>query len=38
MDYEIIALLMFSSMMLLLITGQRVFGVIGVVAAVSAYL
>jgi tripartite ATP-independent transporter DctM subunit len=38
MDYEIIALLMFSSMMLLLITGQRVFGVIGFVAAVSAYL
>jgi len=36
MPYEMIALLMFSSMMLLLMTGQRVFGAIGVVAAVSA--
>lgn len=37
MGYEYIALLMFSSMMLLLLTGQRVFAAIGVVAAVSAY-
>lgn len=36
MSYELIALLMFSSMMLLLLTGQRVFGVIGFVAAASA--
>ncbi len=33
MSYELIALLMFASMMLLLFTGQRVFGVIGFVAA-----
>lgn len=33
MSYEAIALLMFSSMMLLLLTGQRVFGAIGFVAA-----
>ena len=32
MSYELIALLMFSSMMLLLLTGQRVFGAIGFVA------
>ena len=38
MDYSLIALLMFSSMMLLLLTGQRVFGVIGVVGAVAAFL
>ena len=38
MSYELIALLMFSSMMLLLLTGQRVFGAIGAVAAVSAVL
>ena len=38
MDYELIALLMFTSMMLLLITGQRVFGVIGFVAAISAFM
>ncbi len=37
MAYEHIALLMFASMMLLLITGQRVFAAIGVVAAVSAF-
>ena len=36
MSYEMIALLMFSSMMLLLFTGQRVFGAIGAVAAVAA--
>ena len=38
MEYDAIALLMFSSMMLLLITGQRVFGVIGFVAAISAFM
>ena len=36
MSYELIALLMFSSMMLMLLTGQRVFGAIGFVATVSA--
>ena len=36
MSYEMIALLMFSSMMLMLMTGQRVFGAIGAVAAVAA--
>jgi tripartite ATP-independent transporter DctM subunit len=35
MGYEAIALLMFSSMMLLLLTGQRVFGAIGAVATVA---
>ena len=32
MSYELIALLMFASMLLLLATGQRVFGAIGFVA------
>ena len=36
MSYEWIALVMFASMMLLLITGQRVFAAIGFVAVVSA--
>lgn len=36
MSYELIAMLMFSSMMLLLLTGQRVFGAIGAVGAVAA--
>jgi tripartite ATP-independent transporter DctM subunit len=36
MSYELIALLMFSSMMLMLLTGQRVFGAIGFVAVVAA--
>jgi tripartite ATP-independent transporter DctM subunit len=36
MSYEAIALLMFSTFMLLLLTGQRVFGAIGFVAAVFA--
>ena len=36
MSYEMIAILMFSSMLLLMMTGQRVFGVIGVVAVVAA--
>lgn len=34
MSYEFIALLMFSSMMLMLLTGQRVFGAIGFVAVI----
>lgn len=38
MDYELIALLMFSSMMLLLLTGKRVFGAIGFVAVAAAML
>ncbi|MGC9417611.1 MAG: TRAP transporter large permease [Rhodovulum sp.] len=36
MSYEMIAILMFASMMLMLMTGQRVFGAIGGVAAVAA--
>jgi tripartite ATP-independent transporter DctM subunit len=36
MSYEMIALLMFSSMMLMMFTGQRVFGAIGCVAAIAA--
>ncbi len=36
MSYEMIALLMFSSMMLMLFTGQRVFGAIGFVGSVAA--
>ncbi len=36
MAYELIALLMFSSMMLMLFTGQRMFAAIGAVAAVAA--
>ena len=36
MSYELIALLMFASMMLMLLTGQRVFGAIGFVAVVGA--
>ncbi|OAN77912.1 C4-dicarboxylate ABC transporter [Sulfitobacter sp. EhC04] len=38
MSYELIATLMFSSMMLMLLTGQRVFGAIGFVAVVAALL
>ena len=38
MSYELIAALMFASMMLMLITGQRVFAAIGAVASVSALL
>ncbi len=38
MSYELIALFMFASMMLMLATGQRVFGAIGAVAAISAVL
>jgi tripartite ATP-independent transporter DctM subunit len=36
MSYEVIALLMFASMLLLLATGQRVFGAIGFVATAFA--
>ena len=36
MNYELIALLMFAMMMLMLVTGQRVFGAIGFVATVFA--
>ena len=38
MSYEMIALLMFSSMMLMLLTGQRVFGAIGFVGAAAGLL
>ena len=38
MSYEVIALLMFSGMMLLLLTGQRVFAVIGFVGAFAALM
>ena len=38
MSYELIALMMFSSMMLLLLTGQRIYGAIGFVAVASALL
>ncbi len=36
MSYEMIAIIMFSSMMLMLFTGQRVFGAIGAVGAIAA--
>ncbi|MDD1780894.1 TRAP transporter large permease subunit [Enterovibrio sp. ZSDZ35] len=38
MSYELIALLMFSSMMLMLLTGQRVFAAIGAVAVIASLL
>ncbi|MEE4345226.1 MAG: TRAP transporter large permease subunit, partial [Paracoccaceae bacterium] len=38
MSYEMIAIFMFSLMMLMLFTGQRVFAAIGGVAAVSAMM
>jgi hypothetical protein len=38
MSYELIALFMFSSMLLLLLTGQRVFGAIGFVATAFALM
>ncbi|SFP18050.1 TRAP transporter large permease [Tranquillimonas alkanivorans] len=38
MPYELIAILMFSTMMVMLLTGQRVFGAIGFVAVVAALL
>lgn len=37
MSYEMIALFMFLTMMMLLLTGQRVFGAIGFVGAISAF-
>ena len=36
MSYELIATLMFSTMLLMMLTGQRVFGAIGFVAVVAA--
>ncbi|MGI9402043.1 MAG: TRAP transporter large permease subunit, partial [Rhizobiaceae bacterium] len=36
MSYELIAFLMFATMMLMLFTGQRVFGAIGAVATIAA--
>ncbi len=38
MSYELIAILMFSTMMVMLATGQRVFGAIGFVAVIAALL
>ncbi|MFV2051792.1 TRAP transporter large permease [Aliiroseovarius sp. YM-037] len=38
MSHEMIAILMFSTMMLMLLTGQRVFGAIGFVGAAAALL
>ena len=38
MSYEMIAILMFSTMMLMLFTGQRVFGAIGGIAVIAALL
>ena len=38
MSYEVIAILIFSSMMLMLLTGQRVFGAIGGVATLFALM
>ncbi|MCT8159883.1 TRAP transporter large permease subunit [Pseudoruegeria sp. SHC-113] len=38
MSYEMIAILMFSTMMLMLFTGQRVFGAIGFVASMAAVM
>ncbi len=38
MSYQLIAILMFAGMMLLLLTGQRVFGAIGFVAALASLL
>ncbi|MCE8518679.1 TRAP transporter large permease subunit [Ruegeria pomeroyi] len=38
MSYELIAILMFSTMMVMLMTGQRVFGAIGFVAVLASLL
>ncbi len=38
MSYELIALMMFASMMLMLMTGQRVFAAIGGIAAIACLL
>ena len=37
-SYEMIAITMFATMLLMLLTGQRVFGAIGFVAAMAALL
>ncbi|MCK5622621.1 MAG: C4-dicarboxylate ABC transporter, partial [Alphaproteobacteria bacterium] len=38
MSYEMIALMMFATMMVLLLTGQRIFGAVGFVAVAAAML
>ena len=38
MNYEVVALLMFTSMLLMLLTGQRVFGAIGFISAIFALI
>ena len=38
MSYEMIAVLMFSTMMVMMATGQRVFGAIGFVAVLASVL
>ena len=38
MDNDLIAITMFSSMMILLLTGQRVFAAIGFVAVAAAFV
>ena len=38
MSHELIAIVMFSGMMLMLMTGQRVFGAIGFVGALAGVL
>lgn len=38
MSYELIAILMVTSMLLMMLSGQRVFGAIGVVSSVAALL
>ena len=35
-SYEVIAIVMFAGMMLMLLTGQRIFGAIGFVSAAAA--
>ena len=37
MSYELIAMLIFTSMLVMLLTGQRIFAAIGGVATVSLY-
>ena len=38
LSYEAIAIIMFAGMMLMLLTGQRVFGAIGFVSAAAALI
>ena len=38
MSYEAIAIIMFGSMLVMLLTGQRVFAAIGIVSTVAALL